>query len=228
MKLSKKSKMTRISPLQNILTITFVAVLIISNIISSRIFDLFGFNMTSAVFLFPITYILSDVFSEVYGYAWSRRTCYTAFVANLIAVLIFAIVSILPVGDDPYNAMVADSFKLVLNGSLACSVASIVAFVLGDFANDKIFAKLKRKHEGITNHKAFGLRAILSSFVGELADSVIYLPLAFLVLNPIMTVKDVIIMIALQVVIKTTYEIIILPFTTFIVKKVSNYESKCS
>lgn len=228
MKLSKKSKMTRISPLQNILTITFVAVLIISNIISSRIFDLFGFNMTSAVFLFPITYILSDVFSEVYGYAWSRRTCYTAFVANLIAVLIFAIVSILPIGDDPYNAMVADSFKLVLNGSLACSIASIVAFVLGDFANDKIFAKLKRKHEGITNHKAFGLRAILSSFVGELADSVIYLPLAFLVLNPIMTVKDVIIMIALQVVIKTTYEIIILPFTTFIVKKVSNYESKCS
>lgn len=228
MKLSKKSKMTRISPLQNILTITFVAVLIISNIISSRIFDLFGFNMTSAVFLFPITYILSDVFSEVYGYAWSRRTCYTAFVANLIAVLIFAIVSILPVGDDPYNALVADSFKLVLNGSLACSIASIVAFVLGDFANDKIFAKLKRKHEGITNHKAFGLRAILSSFVGELADSVIYLPLAFLVLNPIMTVKDVIIMIALQVVIKTTYEIIILPFTTFIVKKVSNYESKCS
>ena len=228
MKSTKNSKVAKISPLQNILTITFVAVLIISNIISSRIFDLFGFNMTSAVFLFPITYILSDVFSEVYGYDWSRRTCYTAFVANLISVLIFAVVSILPVGADPYNAMVADSFKLILNGSLACSIASIVAFVLGDFANDKVFAKLKQKHQGITNHKAFGGRAILSSFIGELIDSVVYLPLAFLVLNPIMTVKDVLIMIVLQVVIKTTYEILILPLTTFIVKKVSNYESKCS
>ena len=221
-------KIQNISPLQNILTITFVAVLIISNIISSRIFDLFGFNMTSAVFLFPITYILSDVFSEVYGYQWSRRTCYTAFIANLIAVIIFAIVSILPVGADPYNAIVAESFRTILNGSFACSIASIVAFVIGDLANDKVFAKLKKNHQGLTNHKAFGVRAILSSFVGELADSVIYLPLAFLVLNPIMTVKDVSVMIVLQVFIKTTYEIVILPVTTFIVKKVSNYESKRS
>lgn len=213
-----------ISPLQNILTIIFIAVLLISNVISSRIFDLFGFNMTSAVFLFPITYILSDVFSEVYGYAWSRRTCYTAFIINLIMVIIFAIVSILPVGDDPYNAMVADSFRMILNGSFACSVASIVAFVLGDFVNDKVFAKMKQKHEGLTNHKNFGFRAILSSFLGELVDSIVYLPLAFLVLNPIMSVKDVSIMIVLQVLIKTTYEVCILPVTTLIVKKVSNYE----
>ena len=229
MNLFKSSKeITKVSPLQNILTITFVAVLIISNIISSRIFDFFGFNMTSAVFLFPITYILSDVFSEVYGYAWSRRTCYTAFVANLIAVVIFAIVSILPVGADPYNAIVADSFKMILNGSFACSVASIIAFVVGDWANDKLFAKMKKNHQGLTNHKNFGIRAILSSFVGELVDSVIYLPLAFLVLNPIMSVKDVAVMIVLQVALKTTYEIVILPLTTFIVKKVSNYELKCS
>lgn len=229
MSLFKTGKeITKVSPLQNILTITFVSVLIISNIISSRIFDLFGFNMTSAVFLFPITYILSDVFSEVYGYKWSRRTCYTAFVANLIAVIIFAIVAILPVGEDPYNAIVAESFKMILNGSFACSVASIIAFVVGDWANDKLFAKMKKNHAGLTNHKNFGIRAILSSFVGELVDSIIYLPLAFLVLNPIMTVKDVAIMIALQVVIKTTYEIVILPITTLIVKKVSNYELKCS
>lgn len=229
MSLFKTGKgVTKISPLQNILTITFVAVLIVSNIISSRIFDLFGFNMTSAVFLFPITYILSDVFSEVYGYAWSRRTCYIAFTANLVTVVIFGIVSILPVGVDPYNAMVADAFKMVLNGSFACSVASIVAFVLGDFANDKVFAKMKTKHQGLTNHKNFGMRAIISSFVGELVDSLVYIPLAFLVLNPIMTVKDVCVMIIIQVVIKTTFEIVILPFTTFIVKKVSSYELKCS
>ena len=226
--MNNKKEILKISPLQNILTIVFVAVLIISNVISSRIFNFFGFSMTSAVFLFPITYILSDVFSEVYGYAWSRITCYTAFIVNLSMVFIFAIVSILPVGSDPYNAIVADSFKMILNGSFACSLASIIAFVLGDFANDKIFAKMKKNHEGLTNHKAFGIRAIISSFVGELVDSIIYLPLAFLVFNPIMTVKDVALMIVLQVAIKTTYEVLILPFTTFIVKKVSNYELKCS
>lgn len=217
-----------ISPLQNILTIVFISVLLISNVISSRIFDLFGFNMTSAVFLFPVTYILSDVFSEVYGYTWSRRTCYTAFIINLCMVLIFAVVSVLPVGSDPYNQMVADSFRMILNGSFACSIASIVAFVFGDFVNDKVFAKMKKKHEGLTNHKNFGVRAILSSFLGELVDSIVYLPLAFLVLNPIMTVKDVLIMIVLQVLIKTSYEVVILPVTTFIVKKVSSYELKRS
>ena len=221
-------KKTKISSLQNILTIVFVAVLMVSNIISSRIFDLFGFNMTSAIFLFPITYILSDVFSEVYGYKWSRKTCYIAFVANLLMVCVFGLVSILPTGSNPYNQFVANSFKTVLNGSFACSVASIIAFVFGDFANDKVFAKMKKNYEGLTNHKRFGLRAIISSLIGELVDSVIYLPLAFLVLNPIMSVKDVMIMIVLQVVLKTSYEVIILPLTTFIVKKVSNYESSHS
>ena len=213
-----------ISPLQNILTIVFVSVLVISNVISSRIFNFFGYSMTSAVFLFPITYVLSDIFSEVYGYKWSRKTCYTAFTINLISVVIFAIVSLLPIPAGDYNHMVADSFKIILNGSFACSVASIVAFVIGDYANDKIFEKMKSKHKGINNHTAFGFRAILSSFVGELVDSIFYLPLAFLVLNPIMTVKEVIIMIIIQVILKTLFEIIVLPITRIIVRKVSSYE----
>jgi uncharacterized PurR-regulated membrane protein YhhQ (DUF165 family) len=103
-------------------------------------------------------------------------------------------------------------------------MASFLAFVVGDFANDKVFAKMKRKHEGLKNHKGFAGRAILSSFVGELTDSCIYIPLAFLVFNPIMSIKDVLIMIVLQVSIKMTYEIIILPVTTYLTRKVSAYE----
>lgn len=228
MKITTTTPVNKISPLQTTLTIIFVAALMISNIVSSRIFNFFGFNMTSAVFIFPITYILSDIFSEVYGYKWSRRTCYTAFLVNLSALIIFTIVSYLPTGADPYNAIVADSFRTVLTGSIACSLASFIAFVVGDFVNDKIFSMFKKNHEGLTNHTGFGVRAIISSFAGELIDSIIYLPLAFLVLNPIMTVTDVLIMIALQVVLKTGYEIIILPVTTFLTKKVSNYELKCS
>lgn len=215
-----------ISPLQNILTTIFISALLISNVISSRIFNFFGFSMTGAIIIFPITYILSDVFSEVYGYQWSRRTCYMAFLTNLIMVVIFAVVDILPAGNSDYYKLVASSFKLILNGSFACSIASIVAYVFGDFANDVIFAKMKAKHNEITDHKGFGTRAIFSSFVGEIVDSCIYLPLAFLVLNPIMTIKEVVIMICLQVILKTGYEALVLPLTTLVAHKCSAYEIK--
>lgn len=209
-----------ISVLQVILTVLFVSVLLISNIISSRLFNFFGFGMTGAVLVFPITYILSDLFSEVYGYKWSRFTCYLAFGINILAVGLFYLVSYLPA----IIPTQAEAFNSVLIGTFSCTMASFIAFVVGDFVNDKIFARLKKNHQGMTNHKGFALRAILSSFAGELTDSCIYLPLAFLVFNPIMSVIDVLIMIALQVIIKTAYEAAILPLTTFLTKKASAYE----
>ncbi len=209
-----------ISVMQVVLTILFIGVLMISNIISARLFNLFGFGMTCAVIVFPVTYILSDLFSEVYGYKWSRFTCYLAFAINLLAVGIFYLASCLPA----VIPAQAEAFNSILLGTFACTMASFIAFVVGDFVNDKIFAKMKKSHEGLTNHKGFAFRAILSSFAGELVDSCIYLPLAFLVFNPIMSVTDVLIMIALQVTIKTVYEALILPLTTFLAKKLSKYE----
>lgn len=223
----KTKKLTKtdysLSKMQLILTIVYVVSLMISNLISSRIFNFFGFSMTSAVIVFPITYILSDLFSEIYGYKYSRLTCYLAFGANFCACLMFWLVSIFPIF--PHTEQVAESFNIILRGTFACSMASFIAFVIGDFANDKVFAKMKKKHAGITNHKGFAVRAILSSIVGEFFDSAIYLPLAFLVFNPIMTIKDVIIMIIMQVVLKTGYEAIILPLTTVFARKLGKYEN---
>lgn len=211
-----------ISSLQVILTIIFVGCLMISNIISSRIFNFFGYSMTSAVIIFPITYILSDVFSEVYGYYWSRITRYLGFCMNFIAVLIFLLVSILPTFE--WSVSDAEAFNVVLRGSFACTMASFIAFLVGDFVNDIIFAKMKQKHSGLLNHKGFGIRAILSSLAGEFVDSFIYMPLAFLVFNPIMQITDCIIMIFMQALLKTAYEAIIFPVTLLIVKKTAKYE----
>ena len=202
------------------MTIFFVSTLLVSNVISSRLFDFFGFGMTGAVVVFPITYVLSDLFSEVYGYRYSRFTCYLAFTMNLFAVGIFYLVTSLPV----IIPNQAEAFNTVLIGTFSCTMASFIAFIFGDLVNDKIFARMKKKHSGLRNHKGFAFRAILSSFAGELVDSFIYLPLAFLVFNPIMMIKDVLIMIALQVVIKTGYEVMILPLTTYLAKKTSAYE----
>lgn len=214
---------TKVSTLQLVLTTVFVTSLIVSNIISVRTFNFFGFTMTSGIIVFPITYILSDLFSEVYGYHWSRFTCYFGFVVNLILVGIFSIVGILPV--QPFDKLTADSFNQILGGVSASTFASFMAFVIGDLVNDKVFRELKAKHPGVTNQKGFGLRAILSSFLGDLCDSCIYLPLAFMVFNPIMKIKDVVVMIMLQVTLKICYELLILPLNLLIVKKVAQYES---
>lgn len=209
-----------VSVLQVLLTVLFVGALMISNIISARLFNFFGYGMTCAVVVFPITYILSDLFSEVYGYKWSRFTCYLAFTINLLAVGIFYLATCLPA----VIPAQAEAFNSILIGTFSCTMASFIAFVVGDFVNDKVFAGMKKNHAGLKNHKGFALRAILSSFAGELIDSCIYLPLAFLVFNPIMSGTEVLIMIALQVSLKTAYEAIILPLTTFLTKKASEYE----
>ena len=82
-----------VSELQLVLTLLFVVALVVSNIITSKQVLLpFNITMTGAVFIFPITYILSDLVSEVYGYRWSRLTCYFGFAANLFAALVFSAV----------------------------------------------------------------------------------------------------------------------------------------
>mgnify|MGYP003814849831 CR=1 FL=1 len=94
---NESTLLKNISFLQLALTLLFVVSLLISNVIASKQVLLpFGIVMTGAVFIFPITYILSDLFSEVYGYRWSRLTCYMGFAANLFMVMVFSLVIITP------------------------------------------------------------------------------------------------------------------------------------
>lgn len=210
-------KENKISKLQLILTTFFVVALLVSNVITSKQVLLpFGITMTGAVFIFPITYILSDLFSEVYGYKWSRFTCYLGFFMNLFMVLVFQAVIATPAPDYWTNQA---AFQTVLGNTPRILFASLLAMMVGDFVNDRVFRKMKQKH--LDSHKGFGWRAILSSVCGELVDSLIFLPLAFFGQMPIMTLA---IMTVSQVAIKTGYELVILPVTRIIVKKVSKYE----
>ena len=127
----------KVSNLQLILTLTFVVCLLISNIVAAKQMLLpFGITMTGAVVVFPIVYVLSDVFSEVYGYKWSRITCYFGFIFNLLMVLIFSIVINSPAPDYWTNQ---EAFATVLGNTPRMLIASLSAFVIGDFINDKIF-----------------------------------------------------------------------------------------
>lgn len=210
-----------VSELQLVLTVIFVSAYMIANVITSKQVLLpFGITMTGAVLVFPITYILSDLFSEVYGYRWSRITCYLAFAMNLFMVLVFTLAIATPPPDYWTDQ---EAFRTVLGNTPRILAASLTAFVIGDFVNDRVFRKMKEKHPD--DHKGFGARAILSSFCGELVDSLIFLPLAFIGTMPI---KTLVYMTILQVFIKTGYEVVILPLTRFVVKKVSQHEEKRS
>lgn len=212
-------KKERISFLQVCLTIVFVTAMLISNVITAKQVLLpGGITMTGAVFIFPITYILSDVFSEVYGYKWSRITCYFAFSMNLFMVIVFSLVIQTPAPSYWTNQ---EAFATVLGSTPRVMGASLLAYVIGDFVNDRVFRKMKEKHSD--ELKGFGWRAIVSSFFGELCDSLVFLPIAFLGQMPLKTLAT---MTVCQVLIKTGYEVVILPLTTLIAKKANKYEEE--
>lgn len=210
-------KNQKISVTQTLLTVLYVVALLISNILAAKQFVLFGsVTMTCAVMIFPITYILSDVFSEVYGYKWSRLTCYTAFVANILMVAFFQLSIMTPAPDYWLNQA---AYETVLGSVPRVLIGSLLAYVIGDFVNDKVFAKMKKKHNG--DLKGFKLRAILSSLAGEVVDSAIFLPIAFLGTMP---AKTLLIMGVTQVTLKISYEFLILPLTHYIAKVLQKKE----
>lgn len=205
--------------MQLLLTVVSICCLLISNIITAKQMALpFGITMTCAVVIFPVTYILSDVFSEVYGYKWSRITCYMGFAMNVLMVLVFEFTIATPAPSYWGNQ---EAFVTVLGSAPRTLIASLTAYVAGDFINDRVFQKMKEKHKDST--KGFGLRAIVSSFAGEVTDSLIFIPLAFIGQMPLATLAQ---MLVVQVSLKTAYEILVVPITTLVVKKVSAYEQR--
>lgn len=209
--------MKKTSELQTLLTVAFVACMLVSNIITAKQVQFpFGITMTGAIFIFPITYILSDVFSECYGYRWSRVTCYAAFATNLFAALVFQAVISTPA---PGYWGGQEAFQAVLGNAPRVLLASFTGFVAGDLANDRVFRKMKEKHPDELS--GFGARAIVSSLVGEIVDSAFFFPIAFLGQMPVETL---ITMGVVQVFMKVGYEVVVLPVTTQVAKRVNAYE----
>ncbi len=207
--------MKKVSEQQLYLTVLSVVALLVSNIIAAKQFKLpFEISMTSSVVIFPITYILSDVFSEVYGYRWSRITCYLGFAMNLFMVIVFMITIALPASSYYENQ---EAYATILGSTPRILFASLSAFVLGDWMNDKVFESMRKKQ----GKDGFGVRAIVSSIFGEIIDSAVFFPLAFW---GVMPGQSLFIMGVTQVFLKVAYEIVILPITTLVVHKVGAKE----
>lgn len=206
----------RVSTLMLTLVVVFVSCLIISNILANHMIQVFKWSLDAGTLLFPITYILSDVFSEVYGYRWSRRVTWMAAGMNLLFAILVMISSALP-SPEWYESV---HFEIALNSSFRIVAASVISYVVGDFVNDRVFRRLKRKHADM---KGFCGRAIVSSFFGEVVDSTLFTTIAFLFDMPI---EEIIPMIILNIVAKTSYEIIILPITYRVTRAIKQREDQ--
>ena len=159
------------SPLQMSLTLLLVICLILSNILVVKSIDLFGIPALAnscSILVFPITYVLSDIFSEVYGYKWSRITATWAFIGTGICSALFAISIAIP-GNAAFENQSA--MEAILGNTPIIAIGSIVAFYLGDWANDKVFQLLRNK---FPSSKLFAVRAIGSSLVGKYVDGFIF------------------------------------------------------
>lgn len=207
----------KISSLQMTLTLLMILCLVLSNIVVVKSIDLFGIKAlanTASFLVFPITYVLSDVFSEVYGYKWSRKTATWAFLGTALCSLIFGLTILIPGNEAWVNQ---EALVAILGQTPRILFASLLAFWFGDWANDKVFQLMKNKSK---EGKGFLLRAIGSSLVGKYVDGFIFtfIGLSFLPL----TTK--LIMVANCPFIQVCLETILFPITSLVSKKVRKAE----
>lgn len=228
----KSSFTSKMSLVFVIYCIVSVVSLLLSNIVVVKNFSFFemtvrgyGISLTSSLIVFPIIYICSDIFSEVYGYRWSRITSWFSFIMNIFMVIIFEITILLPGSDQT----VADAFKTVLGSSFGILAASLTAYMFGDLFNDVVFEFLKRKDTKKTNG-SFIARSLISSLCGEVVDTGIFLPVLFLITKQFGTTitdfSQLVVIVLIQACLKVLLEIILSPLTIFLVKRTRKYEEK--
>ena len=208
----------KVSPLQMTLTLLLILCLVLSNIVVVKSIDLFGIKAlanTASFLVFPITYVLSDVFSEVYGYKWSRKTATWAFLGTALCSLVFALTIALP-GNSAWTNQ--EALVTILGQTPRILLASLLAFWFGDWANDKVFQLMKNKAK---SGKGLLFRSIGSSLVGKYVDGFIFtfIGLSFLPLSTKL------IMVANCPFIQVCLETILFPITSLVVKKVKKAEN---
>ena len=203
----------KFSPAFLLMAVLFTVCLISSNLFATKVFTVLGINLPGAVIVFPLSYILNDCIAEVYGYRRARMVIWMAFVMNLLVVLLGQLVVWLPAASFWDGG---EHFDYMFNMAPRVAFGSLLAFLVGSTLNALVLSKMKVASQGAR----FGVRAILSSVVGEFADSLVFMPIAFWG-SPLKTLAA---MMLAQVSVKVLYEIVILPVTALVVRKVKASE----
>jgi hypothetical protein len=185
----------------------FVTCLITANILIAKQISIGGVILPAAIVIFPISYIIGDVLTEVYGYRQARRVIWLGFACNLLAVLAIWIGKILP----PAPVFQAQSaYESILGSTPRFLLASFLAYLAGEFTNSFVLAKMKIMTKG----RWLWTRTIGSTLVGQAVDTVVVLTIAFVGVLPLSVLG---IMIVSHWLVKSAYETIATPLTYVVV-----------
>lgn len=193
----------------------FCVCLIVSNLIEIKTVDIGFATITAGMVVFPLSYIINDCIVEVYGFRKARTVIWLGFAMNLLVTLFLQFAILLP-GADSWQSQ--DAMEAVYGTVPRILGASFVAFLCGSMVNALVMSKMKVASGG----RHFSLRAIVSTLWGEGIDSIIFFPLAF---GGILPWREIVLLIVAQALLKTAYEIVILPVTLKVVKKLKSIES---
>ncbi|MCB0190851.1 MAG: queuosine precursor transporter [Anaerolineae bacterium] len=204
----------RVSKAFVIVTAIFITSLITANIIAVKLVDIFGFILPAGVIIFPVSYIFGDVLTEVYGYRQTRFVIWLAFFCNLLAVVAIGLAQALPGAVFWQNQ---EAYEAILGYTPRLLAASFVAYLVGEFVNSYILARLKI----ITKGRWLWLRTISSTIVGQGLDSLVFIFIAFVGTIPTAGLVNAILT---QWVFKSVYEAVATPLTYAVVNYLKRVE----
>lgn len=197
-----------------LLGILFNVCLIAANFLETKVIQVGSITVTAGLLVFPISYIINDCIAEVWGFKKARLIIWSGFAMNFFVVALGLIAVALPAA--PFWEG-EQHFDFVFGMAPRIVVASLLAFLVGSFLNAYVMSKMKVASGG----RNFSARAIWSTVVGETADSLIFFPIAF---GGLIAWPELLVMMGTQIVLKSLYEVIILPITIRVVKAVKRID----
>ena len=203
------------SPLFLLLAVLFCVCLIVSNLMEIKTVAVGPLVITAGVVVFPISYVINDCIVEIYGFARARLTIWLGFAMNLLVSLLLQLGILLP-GADSWHGQ--EAMEMIFGAVPRIFAASFAAFLCGSMVNAYVMSRMKRASQ---QGRGFSLRAIVSTIWGEGVDSIVFFPIAF---GGILSWQEIGLLTVTQVIIKTLYEIIALPVTIRLVRKLKSIE----
>lgn len=197
-----------------VLGVLFCVCLIMANLLEVKLVALGPVSATAGLIIFPISYIINDCIAEVWGFRKARLIIWIGFLMNFLAVVFVQLAILLPAASY-WDGQAA--FASVFGSTWRILLASFIAFLVGSFLNAYVMSRMKLRDGG----RRFSVRAILSTVVGESADSMLFFPIAFLGVVPLAELGW---LIVTQALLKTLYEILILPVTVRVVRYVKRID----
>ena len=192
----------------------FVTALITANITAVKLIGVFGLVLPAAVVVFPISYICGDVLTEVYGYRAARRVIWLGFLCNLLAVAAIYLGGILPAAPFWQDQR---AYEVILGYTPRLLAASFLAYLVGEFANSYVLARMKVATDG----RWLWSRTIGSTLVGQGLDSLVFILLAFAGTIPLGAMISAIVG---QWLVKSAYEVLATPLTYAVVNRLKRTE----